>query len=83
MKLELLLKTIAPLPWKFIPEARIHTGPEADYALHAANVLPELVEAAKVMDDAVQNSENDDFECANHEVIKKMRAALVRAEEVK
>ncbi len=56
MKLEELLKDITPLPWRKLPVmaevlvSRETLANEA-YALHAANVLPELVAAAKNLQD--------------------------------
>jgi hypothetical protein len=50
MKLELLLKKITPLPWTLEP-FQVKTKDQDKwnelYRRHAANALPELVEAAK------------------------------------
>jgi hypothetical protein len=48
----------------------------------AANHFPALLEALKEIDSAIEGSENDDFECANDEAVKKIRAALAAASEV-
>jgi len=48
MKLDTLLKRITPLPWKSVPGFHRSLGVQNDtYATHAANVLPELVEAVR------------------------------------
>ena len=54
MKLNQLLKRITPLPWGKVPVmAQVlisrETMANQAYALHAANVLPELVAAARNM----------------------------------
>ena len=48
MKLKQLLKRITPLPWAKHPT---QTRANEAYALHAANVLPELLAAAKNLQD--------------------------------
>jgi len=48
MKFNELLKRITPLPWKKRP---VETIANETYVLHAANVLPELLTAAKDLQD--------------------------------
>lgn len=89
MKLDQLLKQLdGPPPWKFLPEAVIHNTPEADYALHASNELPELVAAAEAAREtmrvlhAYNHSENDRKAILSRS-LGALAAALARAEEVK
>ena len=56
MKLTELLNRIAPLPWRKLPMmtnffASDETLANEAYSLHAANVLPELLAAAKNLQD--------------------------------
>jgi hypothetical protein len=79
MKLNELLKRITPLPWRKVPVlAEVLVSRETlanqDYALHAANVLPELVAAAKNL--------QENWERNLTEPMARLNEALARAEEV-
>ena len=80
MKLNELLKKITPLPWKhrgiLMCDPEMNTA-NSIYRNHAANVLPDLVEAARLL------SRNCDTEDVNGAILQKFEDALVRAEEVK
>ena len=77
--LKKILNKITPLPWKFTPESVVHNTLDAAYALHASNVLPEVVailRQMKVLADSNGRLVHDSL------LADAVRSTLARAEEV-
>lgn len=86
MKLTELLKQITPLPWTEINQSPMEGNIEPDdyaYIVHTANVLPELVEAAKTVRCPAEGLNGHDLTCMRCWCYGMMKSALSRAEEVK
>lgn len=98
MKLEELLEKTAPLPWKlqghfildgtgkneiaFTAEGWSDDGPNAQYLVHAANVLPAILKAAKELTNAVPVMGHDELLAAIKRIQPMLLAAVERADEV-
>lgn len=83
MKLKDLLMSCTPLPWNPSgmsgPKTQGEIHNNSRYALHSANVLPELVEALQQADKSLSQHGNN----ANCWPRKEIRAALSKAENIK
>ncbi len=82
VRLDEIIKLITPLPWsenmphsKSIEQARANRA----YENHAANVLPELVEAAKALSSATKWPTPSKNKMA---IVEQLDAALARAQKV-
>lgn len=81
MKLEELLKSVSPLPWKFGYGIRWPKMEDAQYTIHAVNVLPEVVSRMKT---TLRDAESSDISPGRMAVIRsELEAAIKLAQEVK
>lgn len=75
-----MIEPKTPLPWKLVGRGERITDGDAAYAVHAANVLPEVVAALRECLDEIEVLASEAGDGAYRKMILNAQGALAKAE---